>query len=182
MIDWLRSEFELLTGSTGPAENKRYYWALPLAYYSTWEITQEKKTTEWSSWMLFRLFLLNWITNTNAYFYKKKKRLGRIFAHYAWHKGLQMQWLEFLESTASYCLRICCKIQESRHWLMLFSSSGLDQWETDPMSRSQLSCQLHSWHKGTCEYHTISTFNPASNPIHLDLQSNKKWHPECCWL
>ncbi len=113
-------------------------------------------------------------------FLQEKKRLGRIFAHYAWHKDLQMQWLEFLESTAFYCLRICCKIQESRHWLMLFSSSGLDQWETDPMSWSQLSCQLHSWHKGTCEYHTISTFNPASNPIHLDLQSNKKWHPECC--
>lgn len=180
MIDWLRSEFELL----GQLVQQKISITIEpcLMHITVHEKSHKKRKLLYGVLECFSGCFFWTELPIPMPIFTRKKRLGRIFAHYAWHKGLQMQWLEFLESTASYCLRICCKIQESRHWLMLFSSSGLDQWETDPMSWSQLSCQLHSWHKGTCEYHTISTFNPASNPIHLDLQSNKKWHPECCWL
>lgn len=113
-------------------------------------------------------FFLNSI-NINANFCKEKM-LERILAHYAWHNVNKCNDSNSWKEQHLYCLRI----QKFRHWLLLFSTSGLDQWETDPTSWSQLSCQLHSWHKGTCEYHTISTFNPASNPIHLNLQSNKR--------
>ncbi len=94
-------------------------------------------------------------------------------SHIMHDKDLQMQSLEFLESTAFYCLRICCKIKESRHWLLLFSSSGPDQWETDPSSAVNFTAGIKGLVSITPFQHLIQPLIQSIwiyNPI-------KKWHP-----